>query len=176
MTRCSAKRITHRGSDVQPDHICDSYREFECGYCGTEIRICRCCDHGHAYCPDEECAALAREPKVPVYRANYEGTHKGRKTHAERQMRYRMRQELALIVGTAVVTDHPSTFSSSSSTVLSIEDEEIQDDATPIEPSSTEATPECDRRPPAIRSHVELMCCDVCGRLCRPFIHRWSSA
>lgn len=173
MTRCSAKRITHRGSDVQPDHICDSYREFECGYCGKEIRICRCCDDGQVYCPDGECASLARELKVPEYRANYQRTRKGKKAHAKRQMHYRNRQELALIVGTQVVTDHPSTFSSSSSTVPDIETEEDEDDAPPAEPNGTESE---HRAPPARSTSAELVRCNVCGRFCRPFIHRWSSA
>ena len=178
MTRCSARRITHRGSHVQPDdHICDSYREFECGYCGREIRICRCCDDGQLYCPDGECASRARELKVPGYRANYEQTRKGKKAHAKRQMRYRNRRELALIVGMQVVTDHPSTFSPSSSTVPRIENEEFEDDEAPIESSSTQTELGFEHRsPPICSTSAELVRCDVCGRFCRPFVHRWSSA
>ena len=173
MTRCSARSIAHRGSDVQPDHICDSYREFECGYCSNEIHICRCCDDGQVYCPDGECAARARELKVPGYKADYQQTRKGKKAHAARQMRYRNRQELALIVGTQVVTDHPSRSSHSSSMVPGIETEEIEDDASPVEPSSTRS----EHRAPLTRStNADLVRCDVCGRFCRPFIHRWSSA
>lgn len=174
MTRCSSRSIAHRGSGVQAeDHICDSYREYACGYCGREIRICRCCDDGQVYCPNGECASRARELKVPGYQADYEQTHKGKKAHAKRQMRYRNRRELALIIGMQIVTDHPSTFSSSSSTVPDVETEEIEDDVPPAEPSSTKSE---HRARPAEPPNAELVRCDVCGRLCRPFIHRWSSA
>lgn len=158
MTRCSAKRITHRGAEIQPDdHVCDSYRIVECGYCGRELRVCRCCDHGQVYCPDGKCAESARIVKIRGYRADHQQSKSGRRSHAKSQARYRLRRELALMVGTQKVTDHPSTNSSSSETVASTFTKEEEHEPDKI-----------------LFFDIELVRCDLCGRLCRPFMHRWS--
>jgi len=176
MTRCSAKMIAHRGADVQPvEHICDSYRLFECDHCGKEIRICRCCDHGEVYCPGEQCASLARELKNLQYRSDHQQTKSGRKAHAARQAQYRLRREMLQLVGTQVVTDHPSTPPSSSVKVSSIEDEEIEDGTAQTQPTESELSVTVqDTQTTGQLLNADAVRCDVCGRLCRPFIHRWS--
>ncbi len=198
MTRCSAKRIAHRGADVQPDdHLCDSYRQFNCGHCGRGIHICRCCDSGQAYCPEGECADLARGTKNQQYGADHQKTKKGRRSHARAQANYRLRRELDLIVGTQQVMDHPSTDPPFSATLSDVEIEKDDDATSPNQPVPAEfanreedddatapnqpvAAELADREEdnattPNRTVDTELVRCDVCGRQCRPVVHRWST-
>jgi hypothetical protein len=121
--------------------------------------ICRACDDGQRYCPDRDCAALNRIEDKRRYRADYQGSHDGRRNHAKAQARYRLRLAVAqLLVGTQVVTDHASTTSPTSTTVppdsetLSIEEELHRE-----RPTLSTPTPRC----------------AFCGRFCGPFVHRW---
>jgi hypothetical protein len=138
----------------------NSYRIFDCARCQRRVVICRTCDDGHRYCPDRECALLARIEAKRRYRADYQDTHAGRRTHAKAQERYRRKVAAAeLCVGMQVVTDHPSTTAPPSPTVL----------------PETQTIPheEEQHRERSIKSPSTLVRCAFCGRFCGPFVHRW---
>jgi Pyruvate/2-oxoacid:ferredoxin oxidoreductase delta subunit len=121
--------------------------------------ICRHCDHGHCYCPDDDCSELARIEAKRRYRADYQGTHAGRLMHAARQAEYRRR--LARSIGDAElekVTDHGSTPTDPSTTMratTAISAEEEKSHAKPI------------------ATFLNCVRCDFCGRFCGPYVHRW---
>lgn len=93
---------------------CDSYRVFFCAHCSKRVVICRCCDHGNYYCPDNECSKQHRIKAKRRYRADYQNTHIGRRNHAASQARYRLKQAQAKSNNeNEIMTDHgftPSDF------------------------------------------------------------------
>jgi len=67
-------------------------RLYHCARCHRQVVICRRCDRGNIYCP-EGCADLARRDSLRAAGKRYQQTHRGRLKHAERQRRYRERQQ-----------------------------------------------------------------------------------
>jgi hypothetical protein len=129
--------------------VADSYRPFLCLWCGRQVRICASCDWGQRYCPDAPCGGEARNHAKRRYRADYQRTRKGRRAHAQSQLRYRVR------LLAKKVTDHPSPAVSASVNIAKVET--LQETADVDHPVKTEARVRC----------------DSCGVLCGPFVHRW---
>lgn len=129
----------------------ETYRLFFCAHCNRRVAICASCDYGNRYCPQRPCAEQARREAKRRYRADYQRTRDGRRTHARAQMRYRLRLNLQK------VTDHPSPRPAPSTTVQSNQarEEELVDVDTPV--------------PPPVRER-----CHFCGAACGPFMHRWT--
>jgi hypothetical protein len=67
-------------------------RRFLCARCRTEVLICSHCDRGQRYCAGD-CAQLARTQSLKAARQRYQSSLPGRKKHAERQRRYRAKQQ-----------------------------------------------------------------------------------
>ena len=69
-----------------------TYRLYNCAHCGTQVRICRCCDHGQIYCAGA-CSAIRRRESLRRAGARYQRTLRGALCHAGRQRRWRARQQ-----------------------------------------------------------------------------------
>lgn len=69
----------------------ESHRLFICVRCGRQIRICTQCDRGNVYC-SVPCAGFARHQTLREAGRRYQQTPAGRRKHAARQRRYRIRQ------------------------------------------------------------------------------------
>ncbi len=67
-----------------------SHRLFNCARCHRQVRICTYCDRGNIYCSDF-CSSLVRIQSVRKAGARYQKTKIGRRHHAARQRRYRLR-------------------------------------------------------------------------------------
>lgn len=91
------------------------------------------------------------------YRADHEATRRGRRRHAARQARYRLRRQL-LRVGMAIVTDHPSA-------IGRVED---------ILGASGVGPGDVERGVVDAEATDGKGICDFCGRLCGPWVHEWS--
>ena len=71
----------------------ESHRLFICVRCGRQIRICTRCDRGNVYC-SAPCADFARRRTLREAGRRYQQqTPAGRRNHAARQQRYRLRQK-----------------------------------------------------------------------------------
>lgn len=66
-------------------------RLFQCALCHTQSRVCSKCDRGQIYCC-KVCAVFARKKSMKLAGMRYQKTFKGKRHHAARQARYRMRQ------------------------------------------------------------------------------------
>ena len=75
-------------------------RLFLCILCLTQVVLCSGCDHGQIYC-SRVCAFFARQKSLRLARSRYQQTFNGRRNHAARQARYRMKLKNK-------VTDHTS--------------------------------------------------------------------
>ena len=69
----------------------ESHRLFLCKACRRQVRICTLCDRGNVYC-SKLCASSARSRTLRRAGKRYQQTHLGRRNHAARQKRYRLRQ------------------------------------------------------------------------------------
>ena len=67
-------------------------RLFTCARCRCQVVICSRCDRGNIYC-GPQCSHEARRASVNAAGRRYQGTRRGRHTHAARQRRYRSRRE-----------------------------------------------------------------------------------
>ena len=67
-------------------------RRYLCVSCRTPVLICSYCDRGNRYCA-EGCAMQARRQSIRSAGQRYQDAHRGRRAHAERQRRYRARQQ-----------------------------------------------------------------------------------
>jgi len=67
-------------------------RRYLCVACHTAVLICSHCDRGHRYC-SAGCANQARRRSVRAAGSRYQDSLPGRRAHAERQRRYRARQQ-----------------------------------------------------------------------------------
>jgi len=79
-----------------------SARLFHCARCHDQVILCRACDRGHVYCRNG-CAAAARRESLRRAGARYRGTRRGRRNNAERQRRFRARQQKVTHQGSAPV-------------------------------------------------------------------------
>ena len=66
-------------------------RLFQCALCHTQSRVCSKCDRGQIYC-GTVCAVFARKKSMKLAGMRYQKTFNGKRNHAARQGRYRMRQ------------------------------------------------------------------------------------
>lgn len=69
----------------------DTAREFNCARCHRQVIICSACDRGNIYC-GTDCSRCARAMNHRRANERYQQSLKGRQKHAERQRRYRQRQ------------------------------------------------------------------------------------
>lgn len=69
----------------------ESHRLLICARCDRQIRICTRCDRGNVYC-SALCADFARCRTLQEAGRRYQQTPAGRRNHAARQQRYRLRQ------------------------------------------------------------------------------------
>ena len=67
-------------------------RRYLCAGCRTAVLICSHCDRGQRYCTPG-CAERARRHSLRAAGHRYQATSQGRLAHAERQRRYRARQQ-----------------------------------------------------------------------------------
>jgi hypothetical protein len=67
-------------------------RRYLCAGCRTAVLICSHCDRGHRYCTPM-CAEQARRRSIRASGCRYQDSLRGRHAHAERQRRYRARQQ-----------------------------------------------------------------------------------
>jgi len=68
-----------------------SHRLFLCAGCLRQVRICTQCDRGNHYC-SKRCARFARCRSLREAGKRYQKTLDGRRKHAARQLRYRLKQ------------------------------------------------------------------------------------
>jgi len=73
----------------------ESLRLAVCAWaaCGQVFFLCRYCDRGNRHC-SRACSALARGASLRAAGARYQASPQGRRRHARRQCRYRLRQPL----------------------------------------------------------------------------------
>ena len=126
----------------------DTYRLFLCRRCRTQVRLCSCCDRGHAYCSDD-CRAPSRHEQVRLAGSRYQRSFLGARRHAARQAEYRRRLR-------EKVTHHGSPGPDPEATLGSV-----------APPLAAIVTPTPARAVPAIIPW--FVSCDRCGHLCRPF-------
>ena len=67
-------------------------RRYLCAGCRAAVLICSRCDRGHRYCT-ARCAEHARRRSVRTAGCRYQASLRGRHAHADRQRRYRARQQ-----------------------------------------------------------------------------------
>ena len=67
-------------------------RRYLCAGCRTAVLICSHCDRGHRYCTTT-CAKEARRRALRAAGRRYQASRRGRHAHAQRQRRYRVRQQ-----------------------------------------------------------------------------------
>ena len=67
-------------------------RRYLCAGCRTPVLMCSHCDRGNRFCT-AGCASQARRQSLRSAGRRYQDTHRGRRAHAERQRRYRARQQ-----------------------------------------------------------------------------------
>ena len=65
-------------------------RLYQCARCHQQTTICRRCDHGNIYC-GTVCAIQARINSLCLAGVRYQATLNGKRHHAARQARYRLR-------------------------------------------------------------------------------------
>ena len=72
--------------------MCVSARLFNCARCHTLVTICRYCDRGNSYC-GSACSREARHESLRRSGALYQSSRCGRAANAQRQKRFRARQQ-----------------------------------------------------------------------------------
>lgn len=83
-------------------------RLFQCALCHTQSRVCSKCDRGQIYC-GTVCAVFARKKSMKLAGVRYQRTFNGKRNHAARQARYRMRQsEIVTHQGSPPIPQHAS--------------------------------------------------------------------
>jgi hypothetical protein len=132
-----ARRLATIPRRMKPD-----YRLFLCARCRRQVALCSDCDRGHRYC-SAACSRTRRRESVRAAGRRYQATPEGRRRHAIRQARYRLRQATARL-GPQGVTHH-----------------------TPSEPGrSRELLPSRFPSAPVASRRVD---CSLCGAPCRPY-------
>lgn len=83
-------------------------RLFQCALCHTQSRVCSKCDRGQIYC-GSVCAVFARKKSMKLAGMRYQRTFNGKRHHAAREARYRMRQkEIVTHQGSPPMPQHAS--------------------------------------------------------------------
>jgi hypothetical protein len=65
-------------------------RLYQCILCHSQATVCSKCDRGQIYC-STICSSIARKKSLTIAGSRYQNTFKGKRLHAARQARYRMR-------------------------------------------------------------------------------------
>lgn len=65
-------------------------RLYQCILCHSQATVCSKCDHGQIYC-STICSSIARKKSLKIAGSRYQNTFNGKRLHAARQARYRMR-------------------------------------------------------------------------------------
>src|SRR5258708_20792829 len=78
-----------------------------CSWCRSVFGVCPGCFRGQRYCCGD-CREKAQEQQHREDQAKYQRTDSGRRKHAERERRYRERQEFLGVTEAASVVDGPS--------------------------------------------------------------------
>lgn len=65
-------------------------RLYQCILCHSQARVCSTCDRGQIYC-STICSSIARKKSLKRAGSRYQNTFNGKRLHAARQSRYRMR-------------------------------------------------------------------------------------
>ena len=82
-------------------------RLFNCARCRCQVAICSTCDRGNIYC-GPNCSRQARRASMRAAGRGYQHSRRGRFTHAERQRRYRARQQKVTHQGSPPSPSHDS--------------------------------------------------------------------
>lgn len=121
-------------------------RLYNCARCRRQVVICSYCDRGQRYCA-EGCAQVARAESMREAGQRYQNSRRGRHSHAERQRRYRQRQN-----------------------------EKVTHQGSPIaegDVSLSERPPGTSSPPGAgLISAIKTMICHFCARLCSVFVRQ----
>ena len=123
-----------------------SGRLFLCAGCRGQVIICSCCDRGQIYC-NGGCAARARRRTLQAAGQRYQASPHGRRRHAARMGRYRLRQKK--------VTHHGSPAPATSDLLPPVAMAAVRDDV----PAAAGL------RPPEPHCHW-------CGRGCPPLLRQ----
>lgn len=65
-------------------------RLYQCILCHSQATVCSKCDRGQIYC-STICSSIARRKSLKRAGSRYQSTFNGKRLHAARQSRYRMR-------------------------------------------------------------------------------------
>jgi hypothetical protein len=83
-------------------------RLFQCTLCHKQSLVCSKCDRGQIYC-GAVCAIFARKKSMKLAGMRYQRTFNGKRNHAARQARYRMRlNEIVTHQGSPPIPQHAS--------------------------------------------------------------------
>lgn len=83
-------------------------RLFQCAFCHKQSRVCSRCDRGQIYCGNV-CAVFVRKKSMQLAGKRYQKTFNGKRNHAARQARYRMRQKkIVTHQGSPLIHQHAS--------------------------------------------------------------------
>ena len=118
-------------------------RLYLCVRCRDQVLICSCCDRGNIYC-ERDCAAASRRTRQRACGQRYQRSLRGRRNHAARAKRYRVRQNKVTHQGSPRPPPDDVMRASAAST---------------RNPQTARAAP---LQPP--------WRCHRCGRLCSPFV------
>jgi len=99
-------------------------RLYSCALCHAQAVICTYCDRGQIYC-SKTCAKSARLKSCREAETRYQLTPGGKRKHAARQKRYRMRQK-------EKVTDHSSTITTHRGLLEEVKNKTAEVDVTHI--------------------------------------------
>ena len=69
------------------------FRTFNCRWCHSAVSICSHCDRGNLYC-SSLCKKEARRKSLQAAGKKYQNSRQGKFKHANRQNRYRSRQNI----------------------------------------------------------------------------------
>ena len=95
----------------------ESARLFHCARCRRQVVICRRCDRGNIYC-GRQCSHSARRESLGAAARRYQQSRAGRVKHAERQCRYRSRQQKVTHQGSSASPPDDSLCAESRAVVL----------------------------------------------------------
>ena len=120
-------------------------RFFLCARCRAQVLICSGCDRGQIYCT-QACSVAARRASLREAGRRYQGSRRGRITHAARARRYRARRNKVTHQGSPPVAP---------------------DALLPADSALSAPPPQA---PASTLVQSPRYGCHVCGRGCAPFV------
>lgn len=153
-------------------------RLFNCVRCHQLVFVCSCCDRGQIYC-SILCALVARQEAIRLASTHYQRTRRGKRNHARRQDRYRLRQRVLakkvthrgspkIDPSVSAPPDHQPQASPQQAQAEEERSEQDQENQTSPTQEAADNTAGPAHRKPA----TELVRCSFCHRLCQAFIRR----